>query len=216
MVVHHPYRRQGGFIVLRGGCFAILITLALLIGGGQMLYTGLKNREPLTLSAKDYLAKKPNVEWVHITGAECDLSSCATSGMLGNVEELYIPVRVPGDARSKPVEVLLKTKNLALVNVMDALKKAGNDPEAMRKAVAGKGELLAGPREVTGLVQFGIESDSRKREKLAKLNLNLAPDFVIIEDGAKPALGTGALLLAGGLLMGFFLMRRSATSAPAR
>ena len=202
--------RRGGFIFMRAGCLGLFIAVALLCGGGQMLYTSLKNRQPLTVTVKEYIAHRPNAEWVHLTDTHVDLAECATSGFAGAISELYIPVRAPGEDRGKQVHVLLRTKNSELVSLMTELKAAAGNPARMAKVVAAHTTLLSGPREVTGLVQFGISSDDKTRSKLAGLHMNLTPDFVIIADGEVPSLGRGLALFGGGMVLGFFMLRRKA------
>jgi hypothetical protein len=69
-------------------------------------------------------------------------------------------------------------------------------------------------REVTGLVQFGINSDSKTRDKLSGLHLNLAPDFIILDEGKKPDLLTGAALFGIGLVGLVLMLRGLAKPAP--
>ena len=67
--------------------------------------------------------------------------------------------------------------------------------------------------EFTGLVQFGIENDSRVREAFTGSGLDIARDFVILELGMKPELGMSATLLTMGLLSGLWCYRRVRQSA---
>lgn len=69
-------------------------------------------------------------------------------------------------------------------------------------------------RDVSGLIRFGMDEDSKTRSKLEGLDMNLAKDFVILNDGEKPDLLKGVLMLAGGLVLGLYLLRR-AGSQPA-
>ncbi len=209
MKIPSRFPRHGGFVFVRSGCLGFLFTIGLLWGGGQMLYTALKNREPVTLTAKEYLAHRPDADWVHLKDTHCDLAECVTSGYFGAVSELYIPVRSPGEDPGGAIKVLLKTKNEKLVALMEQLGKAGKNPAEMAKIIKGNTADLAGPKEVTGLVEFGIESNDKKRSKLAGLHMSLAPDFVIIADGEKPSLIQGAAMCAGGLLLGVFMLKRT-------
>ncbi len=206
-------RRHGGFIMMRLGCFGLLIALGLLLGGGQALYTVLRNRQPVTLTVKEYLAHRPDAEWVRLTDTHVDLAECATSGFAGVITELYIPVRTPGEDRGKKVGILLRTKDAQLISLITELKSAGHDPARLAKIVAGHTALLAGPREVTGLVQIGLDSDDKTRNKLAGLHMNLMPSFVIIADGESPSLLRGLAMSAGGLALGFFMLRRKASAS---
>lgn len=210
-----PSSRNGGFIIMRAGCLGFLFTIALLWGGGQLLYTSLKNRQPVTMTAKEYLAHRPSAEWVHLTAAHVDPAEGATIGFLGTVSELYIPVRSPGDNPGKPVTVLFHTKNAQLVSLMREVGRTKDNPAAQTKILAENAKVLFGPREIMGLVQFGIEADDKNRRKLVNLGMNLSKDFVIIADGETPNLAQGLIMTIGGLALGFFLLRRSAPSRAA-
>lgn len=68
--------------------------------------------------------------------------------------------------------------------------------------------------EVEGLLQFGIESNDRKRKKLAKLSMNLDPNFVVIAHNEKPSLGKSfmgfGMAAVGLLIAGFGGSKKSA------
>lgn len=60
------------------------------------------------------------------------------------------------------------------------------------------------------MIQFGIDSESKTRSKLANLDMNLARGFVILEEGKESALGSSAIMLMSGLgIAVFLLIRRS-------
>jgi hypothetical protein len=63
-------------------------------------------------------------------------------------------------------------------------------------------------RPVRGLIQFGLDSKSRDRRKIQGLNPNIAPDFAVLEDGAKPEVVTSAFMVVAGLgLAGLYVAR---------
>lgn len=193
-----------GFINL--GCIGLIITIALLWGGGQALYTALKNREPLTMTFKEYEEKRPSAEWVSLSDAQLNLLNSAhvTSRLNDEIKELYIAVEAVGDRSEKPALVLLATKDPELISLMTGLEAKLGSANAMSSDLI---KSLFPARQITGLVKFGIDADSKTRDKLAKLDLSLVQDFIIISDGEKPDLWKGVGMLAGGLLLGFFMMR---------
>lgn len=203
-----------GFIIMRAGCFATVIILGLLIGGGQMIYTGIKNRSPQTISTSDYLANGSSAEWIHLTGACLDLADCATlSKKNEGISELYVPVRAPGEGPGAPVKLLFNTADTSLVGLVGNLQSAGNNPARLAKL---EPELrsASAPRGIIGLIQFGIDSDRKTRQKLERLNLKLANDYYVIKDGAKPNLMLGAAMFAVGLVLGFWMLMAGKDAPP--
>ncbi len=196
-----PAPRHGGFIFLRLGCFLQLITLACLVGGARMIYLGVKNREPVTVTVKNYLEHRPEADWLHLTQAHVDFAECASGGFLGIVNELYIPVRPVGQDRSEPVRILLKTKNRTLTQMMMQVSLAKGDPAKMDKVLKENPLLVSGLSEATGLVQSGLDNDSKARSKLDTLDMNLAKDYVIIDGDDAPSLAAGVIFLIIGLVL---------------
>jgi hypothetical protein len=70
-----PLKRPAGFTSL--GCLGYIAVLGLLIVGGQGVYVALKNPEPLEITVADYIAKKPNAEWMKLSEAQSE--SCGGS-----------------------------------------------------------------------------------------------------------------------------------------
>ncbi|MEN3942736.1 hypothetical protein WJU23_15660 [Prosthecobacter sp. SYSU 5D2] len=197
-----PTSRRG-FISL--GCLGFIVAIALIWGGGQGLYTALKNREPLKMTFKEYEEKRPDAEWVSLSEAQLNLlnSAYTTSRLNDEIKELYISVEAVGDRSEKPALVLLETKDPGLIAQMNTLG-AMKSPDDLTPDLL---SALFPTRQITGLVQYGIDADSKTREKLAKLDLSLAPDFIIITDGGEPNLVVSAVMLVAGLLLLFFMLR---------
>ena len=203
-----------GFISI--GCLGYLIVIALLYMGGQGIYTALKNREPLVISAKQYLAKPPNAEWVTLKDATLNLlESAHRESITGKIEEVFIPVRAHENDEG-PVKVLLSTKDKETIAAMEAIASAGGKngaDAAVLKAVASNASQVCRVRDVTGLVRFGIDADSKTRDKLAGLNMRLAKDFIIMDEGKKPELGLSVLLLIMGVIGAVVAFKRASGNA---
>ncbi len=205
-----------GFISI--GCLGYLIVIALLYGGGQGIYTALKNREPKVIPTKDYLARPPDAEWVTLKGATLNLLESAhrESSITGKIEEVFIPVRVD-ENDSGPVKVLLATKDKETLATLEAISSAGGktgSQEAVLKAVAGHASQVLRVRDISGLVRFGIDADSKTRDKLAGLRMRLAKDFIILDEGKKPELGLSLILLVIGLIGAVIAFKRTANKPP--
>lgn len=207
--LNHP----PGFISL--GCLGYLIVIALLWGGCQGVYTALKNRQPLEITVSDYIAKKPNAEWVTLKDAQLNLLEAAHKERLGKISEIFIPVRPKGESTDGPVHILLSTKNDAIVAALEDLNKSSGTMKDALNAASRHADKLFMQKDVSGLIRFGIDSDDKTRDKLAKLDMKLAPDFVIMNDGAAPSLFGSLSMLGIGVLIGFFMLRKAGKSEPA-
>lgn len=208
-----PLNHPPGFISL--GCIGYLIVIALLWGGSQGVYTALKNRQPLEVTVSDYIAKKPNAEWVTLKDAQLNLLEAAHKERLGKISEIFIPVRPKGESTDGPVHILLSTKDDAIVAALEDLNKSGGTMKEALNAASRHADKLFMQKDVSGLIRFGIDSDDKTRAKLAKLDMKLAPDFVIMNDGAAPSLFGSMSMLGIGVLIGFFMLRKAGKSEPA-
>jgi len=208
-----PLNHPPGFISL--GCLGYLIVIALLWGGGQGVYTALKNRQPLQITVSDYIAKKPNAEWVTLKDAQLNLLEAAHKERLGKISEIFIPVRPKGESTDGPVHILLSTKDDAIVAALEDLNKSSGNMKEALNAASRHADKLFMQKDVSGLIRFGIDSDDKTRAKLAKLDMKLAPDFVIMNDGAAPSLFGSMSMLGIGVLVGFFKLRKAGKSEPA-
>ena len=208
-----PLNHPPGFVSL--GCLGYLIVIALLWGGCQGVYTALKNRQPLEITVSDYIAKKPNAEWVTLKEAQLNLLEAAHKERLGKISEIFIPVRPKGESTGAPVHILLSTKDKDIVAALEDLDKSGGTMKEALNAASRHADKLFMQKDVSGLIRFGIDSDDKTRNKLAKLDMKLAADFVIMNDGAAPSLFGSMAMLGLGLLVGFFMLRRAGKSEPA-
>jgi hypothetical protein len=208
-----PLNHPPGFISL--GCLGYLIVIALLWGGCQGVYTALKNRQPLEITVSDYVAKKPNAEWVTLKDAQLNLLEAAHKERLGKISEIFIPVRPRGESTDGPVHILLSTKDDAIVAALEDLNKSSGTMKEALNAASRHADKLFMQNDVSGLIRFGIDSDDKTRAKLAKLDMKLAPDFVIMNDGAAPSLFGSMSMLGIGVVIGFFMLRKAGKSEPA-
>jgi hypothetical protein len=100
--------------------------------------------------------------------------------------------------------------------------KAGTEPPAKDAAIENalrflieNGDKVVIKRPVRGLLQFGLDSESRDRRKIQGLNPDIAPDFAVLEDGAEPQLAASAFMVIAGLGLAGFLLFRGRKAGPA-
>lgn len=200
---------------MRLGCLLPIVSIALVVGGGQGLYTVVTNRKPTEVTIQDFLKQAPDAKWIKVTGGELDtVNSVYNSGITkGDAKEIYVPVVPDGvDSTKEPIQLLLLTKDPELVSFINESRKLDEGTTTEEQAMEFMAKNLAKlrpARDVEGLVQFGIDSDDKKRKKIKALYNNLAEDAIILEDGKKPEAGQSAFLLLGGLGLGGFLASRS-------
>lgn len=212
-----PLNHPPGFISL--GCLGYIIVIALLWGGCQGIYTALKNRQPLEITVAEYIAKKPSAEWVTLKDARLNLLEAAHKGRREKISEIFIPIRPKDEPPDAQVHILLSTKDDAIVAALEDLSKSNDSMKAAIDAASRHADKLFMQKDVSGLIGLGIYSDydSKTRDKLAGLDMKLADDFVILNDGAAPSLSSSLFMLGAGLLIGFFMLRSAAkndTSLP--
>ena len=179
---------------MRGLIFVIAVAGLGLWWGGQNLYTGLRERDPLEITCASYLKDRPDNRFLKLTECEPDLENMAIEeGKNKEVKAVYIPMRAKGTTVGK-TQIVLKRTDDAMTSLADSLDGPGGPNEAVAKKVLSE---LEGPNQ--GLVQFGLDLSDKDMTQLKNLNLGLAEDFIIMEHGKAPRLLLGALAFAVGL-----------------
>ena len=197
---HHP----SGFSTL--SVLGHLAAMSLLVLGGQELYVALKNDAPLEITVADYIAKKTDAEWVTLKDAEMSLREvAAVKTRLSDISEVYIPVR-PAREPADTIHILLSTKDPAIVEAMKLPNQGSGMGKEKYDAVAKEAARLFPERRVTGLKLHSFLSDFLVRDHLAKLNMNLSHDFVVLEEGVTPKRGQSLCMVVGALLIWFFML----------
>ncbi len=200
-------------MITRLGCLLPLVSLALIGFGAQGAYTVATNRQPVVVSIQDFQKQQGigDKKWLKITGGELDtLNSVYNSGTGSeDAKEIYVPVVVPGeDSTKSPIRLLLLTKDPELVSFINEGRKIdGSSPGKALEFAAKNASKLRPKRDVEGLVEFGLDSDDKKRAKINKLYANMDPKALILQDGEKPSLGKAIGMMVGGLLLGLFSLR---------
>lgn len=195
----------------RFGCFLVIGVIALLWGGGQGVYTGLTNTKQTEIALADYVKQKPSATWLKLKDCQVSTIDAAYTSKWGTISEVYIPLHVPGAPRDEKVHVLLATKDAATIKMIEQMSKLTSDQDLLKFALENREKLLS-KRDVGGIVRFGIDLKDKDRRKLANLDKNLTPDFVIISEGEKPEIFVSIFMLALGLVLGFVLISSAASS----
>ncbi|MDB6004245.1 MAG: hypothetical protein JWR15_1232 [Prosthecobacter sp.] len=183
-----------------------LTAVLLVIAGCQGIYVTLKNREPVEITTADFIAGRPNAEWLVLKDAEVSLAEAAYKAWMGNLSEVFIPVRASGQSTTEPIHILLSTDDAAVISALKKLREYGGTKEKTVAAASQHADRLFMQKTLPGLIRFGFVSDLVTRFRLMRLNLPLAEDFVILDDGGTPTPYVPVFMVGGGLLIWFFML----------
>jgi hypothetical protein len=190
------------------GCLLPCIALALTLGGGQMCYVAISNKTQQTMTFQDFEKQPPDSKWLKLEHCKLDIIESAFSKTFGSAGAVFLPVHAVGDNTGKPAKVLLRTTDK---DFMALAQGKGTDAKSTVETLKNIVALKPQDYTVEGLVMFGMDAKDKEREKITKLKLNLAQDFIMIDHHKAPApVGLGIAMMAGGLLLFGFLGRRAA------
>lgn len=196
--------RQQGFSSLT--CLGYIAIVTLLVVGTQGVYVALKNHEPLEIAVAAYIARKPDAEWLILKEGKVCLGEAAYKSRMGNVSEIFVPVRPVGESPGAPIHILLSTDDKAVVRALENLSHSGGTQRQKFVAASHQADKLFMQKDITGLARHEVFSDFVTRFRLSRLDMNLAEDFVILDDAAVPELAVSLAMIGGGLLIWFVMM----------
>jgi hypothetical protein len=191
---------------MRAFLLLLIVTVALFWWGGHSLYVSLRNGSPIEISCAEYEKQRPDAEWLRLTHCEPSIENIAFEALAkgtGRVSRVYIPLVSESGPKARVVVERDDEQLLGLIT------NTNRGTELTKKQTQQLAKLLSEP--VEGVIRVGLDLSDKERDELAKLGLDLDPDFAIIEQGAKPRV-FGLAFLALGLmtsaLMVFRLARR--------
>ena len=197
---------------MRCGCYALILAIGLIVWGGQGLYEAIAHGKQKVVTYDQFVKAHPKEGWYKITGCVLSLPGSAYVEKYGRVSEVYVPVYdARKDAPDEPkVFLLLNSENEAFLDPLSEMNKMDDKLTTEAKAneyMEKNKERLFPKRDLEGMLQFGVSVSSKDRSKLASLNSDLAPDFVILQDGKRPSLLSAMGMLVGGVvLLGIILV----------
>ncbi len=183
-----------------------LAAMGLLWLGCQGVYVALRNPDPLKITVAKYIAKKPDAEWMTLQEGQMSLLEAAYKARVGKISEIYIPVRPAGESLDAPIHILLSTSDPAVVEALQNLSRSPGPVQKKIVAASRQADQLFMRQDITGLTRYGLFFDFLMHARLAALRLNLAPDFIIVDDGAAPSLYFSLCQIGCGLLMWLFML----------
>ncbi len=183
-----------------------LTAVLLLIAGCQGIYVTMRNRAPVQITTAEFIAERPDAEWLVLKDAEVSLAEAAYKSWMGNLSEVFIPVRASGQPTTEPIHILLSTDDAAVISALKKLREYGGTKEKTLAAASRHADRLFMQKTIPGLIRSGFVSDLITRFRLMRLNLPLAEDFVILDDGETPTPYLPVFMVGGALLIWFFML----------
>jgi hypothetical protein len=159
------------------------------------------------MTLAEYNQERPTGGWVKIT--HCPVNAVDAMWVekeSGGIETAYVPVYID-DANGKhgKASLLLQIKDPEYIDLLSQMNAIQDQPDAKTKLlqfITSNQEKVFVERDVDGMIQFGLNTiKGETRQKLAGLDNDLEPNFVVLEEGKHPELGTSLLMLAGGLTL---------------
>jgi len=139
-----------------------------------------------------------------------DTSSDQTTDDHKPITEVYIPVHVPSMWNDKtqsypPTDLVVQTSDAGVIATVNQLKNLDKmKPAEMKKWLVANMDKMVLHRDIVGMVQAGINADSKTHDLLAKDQEALTSGYLIVEEGKKPSMSGGLGALFGGILLGVF------------
>ncbi len=166
----------------------LILAAAMLVGGGQGVYTALTNRTPTKVTCAEYAAQRPTAKWLTLTDCAVDPADVLGEVSLSDkVKKLYLPLLSVGAREGDDAAVVLVTEDTGFGR--------------LRKGPPSESGLMS-LNEITGLVKFGIELKERERAEVKRLAERAKPDFVLLQEGERPHMSMAIGMFAAGLLVG--------------
>ena len=192
-------------------------TIALFVFGGWEVYKGIKFGAQVSMTYDQFIQKYPTEGWFKITGARMSLLKAVhetkdTKSDSAPIKKVYVPMV---DDKDIAMEDKAKIKLLVMSEKEDTVAKvtsSATDSEADPSLKEGakisddKASKILDKyfpsAVIEGMVKSGLDSEESERTKQLDATIpNRAEDCIILEEGKRPSLGVGVLLvlLAAGL-----------------
>lgn len=205
------------------------ILLGLFLGGGQSVWTALKNRSIHEISIEDFGRAKPEATWLRVTNGDMRVLDAAYSEGRFDKEakEVFVPYMASGKSpETDPIHVIVKSKRPSLIRMVSdsrdlekSLPAGATEADKLQAGLEFLSEhsgAMSFGEPVEGMVEFGIESNDNEVAKLRKLFPTLAPNFVVLKEGGKPEMRVGIFMLLAGLALAVFVFRPRRAAVPAQ
>lgn len=202
--------------MFRCGCALIVIAIALLVYGFQSVKDAAAFQKVKVMDCDAFVKNPPKDGWYQLKGCVLDVSDASVKTSQkhpDDIDEVYLPVysvaqfarklaQPEGAPDTEKVGLILATHDEGVVKTLRELNALPEDKKKVEEWLEKNHDRVFVNRDLEGMVRAGIHEDSESREKIAGLTKNAAPNFVVMQDGDKPNMGMGILMLIGGVVIG--------------
>jgi len=183
----------------------LIVAACVLVGlGARKMSIAMKNSEPLRMAYDQWLAQKPDHEWLSLEGVHVEWSAAVRidtqhkrRGVTTSTTSEYFVACWKSEEDEGPIHCFLVFDDADKSAFIDkAIDASNNKDEAWLKQNESKlSEVLT----VEGLVRTGMDLSSDDERLLRKAG-NVAAQFRIVDVGKTPQGGMGGLLILGGMV----------------
>ena len=199
----------------------VLISLPLLLHGGEGLYLVLANPEIEEISCDDYLDLGAQGSWLRVTGCHLDYLNAGyrdgSNGVLARIlpgsegiSELLFPVRRSSEDLKEPVRLVVSTRDPMVLAIAERAfsTNGGKDQESFLVTMLQVVTAMHASKEVDGVLRGPLQRLWTRRS-IAAMGAPLAENFAVMDLHRRPdTLVPGAEVLAGLIALSLVVLRR--------
>jgi hypothetical protein len=180
-----------------------VLSIPLLVHGGEGLYYAVSNRQMTSVSCDQFMLTPPQARWLRVTGCDIDYMHPGFSATAGRVTAMFFAVRRRNEPQDAAVSLIVATRDpQALAAAQPAL---GNDTdideEAFTVAMLRVVDILRAAREVDGYARSGIVQRVLDRRELSGFGAPLTDDAIVMDLHARPSRLTPGIETGAGLVL---------------
>lgn len=174
--------------------------VALLAVGADGLVRAIGSRHENTLTCDLFSRERPTASRVRVTGCEIDYVHAGFRASNGQITELFLPARPPGN---NAAPLVVATMDRAALDTAQRVIGSGRDATTEQRLTVMHeiAEQLQLSVAIAGALRVGIIERMRSRRMLAGLTEALAADALVVDLHGTPDVVRPALATAAGLAL---------------
>lgn len=183
-------------VYIVGACAAALV----MIWGAWHTFLAAHDATKREITCADFVKNRPEEHWLKLTECEYDIDHFAywmDDKDSEKITKVFLPLRPAGDTSGK-TQLVVQRHDVEAIAIFNAIENGREPPAIMLADFRAQLE-----KPVEGMVLFSVQMSSDQQTKLAELDLNLAHDYAVLDNGeTPPSLGVNIGLLVGGFVVG--------------